>query len=249
MISEDATDFGFINVSRSEKTRLVGEVFSSVADNYDLMNDLMSLGVHRIWKWIAIQELAPLPGDHVLDIAGGTGDLALQLHNKVSPGGSVTLADINARMLEHGRDRFIDRGLLGGMDFVRANAETLPFAGNSFDKISIAFGLRNVTDKQQALESMYRVLRYGGRLVILEFSRVVVPLLARIYDQYSFSFIPWLGKQVAGDEASYQYLVESIRKHPDQDTLSAMLSRAGFDSVSYRNLSGGIVALHSGYKL
>lgn len=249
MNEDQATDFGYQKVPLTDKTRLVGEVFSSVADNYDLMNDLMSLGIHRVWKWFAIHQLAPLPGDHVLDIAGGTGDLAIKMYRKVAPHGQVIIADINKLMLSRGRDKMLDQGVMEGIEYIQTNAEALPFRENSFDVVTIAFGLRNITDKQKALASMFSSLRYGGRVLILEFSHIVIPFLARLYDEYSFRFIPWLGKTVAKDEASYVYLVESIRKHPDQQTLASMLEAAGFENVSYRNLSGGIVALHSGYKL
>jgi len=249
MSDDQSTHFGYRQVSSGEKTRLVGEVFTSVADNYDLMNDLMSLGMHRLWKWFAVQQLAARPGDRILDLAGGTGDLASRLQLKVAPTGSIVIADINQSMLCRGRDRLLDRGISSGVEYVRADAENLPFADNSFDLITIAFGLRNVTDQARALASMYRSVRYGGRVLILEFSRVAIPILARIYDRYSFKLIPWLGRTVARDEASYVYLVESIRRHPDQKTLAAMMVTAGFDNVSWQNLSGGIVALHSGYKL
>lgn len=249
MSEEPTTDFGFRRIAASDKNRLVGEVFTSVADNYDLMNDLMSLGMHRLWKWFTIQQLGAGPGDRILDLAGGTGDLAMRVHKKVSPGGDVVVADINRNMLDRGRDRMLDAGITTGVEYVQANAEELPFAANSFDKITIAFGLRNVTDKSKALASMYRTLGYGGRLLILEFSHVAIPAMAKLYDRYSFRLIPWLGKTVARDEASYIYLVESIRRHPGQQTLATMMSEAGFDNVTWQNLTGGIVALHSGYKL
>ncbi len=249
MNPDKTTHFGYRDVSPDDKTRLVGEVFSSVAGQYDLMNDLMSLGVHRLWKRLAIQQLSPRPGEQALDVAGGTGDLAMALQRRVGAGGRVVIADINAQMLEHGRDRMLDRGITAGIEYVQANAEHLPFRHNSFDLATIAFGLRNVTDKQQALVSMFESLRYGGRLMILEFSHIVLPLLSRLYDHYSFRIIPWLGDKVAGDKDSYVYLVESIRRHPDQKTLGAMLERAGFEQVSWRNLNGGIVAIHTAYKL
>ncbi len=249
MTANKQTDFGFQQVSPGDKTRLVGEVFSSVANNYDLMNDLMSFGLHRLWKSYALRLLAARHGERVLDLAGGTGDLALRIARDVQPQGRVVIGDINAAMLSQGRDRCINQGVIDGIDYVQTNAEQLPFAKNSFDAITIAFGLRNVTDKQQALKSMYDSIRYGGRLLILEFSKVVIPLLQRMYDSYSFHIIPWLGKTVAQDEASYRYLVESIRKHPDQRRLKVMLQQAGFEQVSYQNLSGGIVAIHTAYKL
>ena len=186
---------------------------------------------------------------HVLDLAGGTGDIARLIHKQLGPDGHVTLCDINAEMLKEGRNRFIDKGIIKGVDYVQANAEALPFADNSFDCMTIAFGLRNVTDKEKALRSMHSKLKYGSQLVILEFSKVVLPFFDKLYDQYSFRFIPKFGKMVANDEASYQYLVESIRMHPDQNTLADMMKRAGFENVQYHNLSGGIVAIHRGYKL
>ena len=213
------------------------------------MNDLMSLGVHRLWKRHAVHVCAIRKNDQVLDLAGGTGDIASLILPKLGNNGSLTVSDINANMLQHGRDRFINGGVINGINYVQANAEVLPFADNSFDCITIAFGLRNVTDKARALRSMYSKLKYGGRVMVLEFSHTVTPLLGKIYDQYSFKLIPRIGKLVAKDEASYQYLVESIRMHPDQETLKQMMEQAGFEKVSYLNLSGGIVAIHRGYKL
>ncbi len=244
----DKTHFGFREVPESDKAGLVGQVFSSVAGRYDLMNDLMSLGVHRLWKRFAIEQAGVRPGHKVLDVAGGTGDLSAVFAAKVGPGGLVTVADINAAMLEVGRGRLADRGLAGNVEFVQADAEDLPFPDNHFDCVSIAFGLRNVTHMDRALASMFRVLKPGGRLLVLEFSKPVLPGLGAIYDAYSFNILPKLGKLIANDEASYRYLVESIRKHPDQETLKGMIEQAGFERVHYFNLSGGIVALHKGYK-
>ena len=249
MTDPSTTDFGFEQVAPREKTRRVGDVFSSVASDYDLMNDIMSLGVHRLWKRQAVHLCAIRKHFHVLDLAGGTGDMADLIRKHLGPEGKITLCDINASMLQQGRDRFIDKGIIKGIDYVQANAEDLPFDDNSFDCVTMAFGLRNVTDKSKALRSIYSKLKYGSQLVVLEFSKVVVPVLDQIYDQYSFKLIPWFGKAVAKDEASYQYLVESIRMHPDQDTLAAMMRDAGFAEVKYHNLSGGIVAIHRAYKL
>lgn len=249
MTDSNTTDFGYSRVSPGEKTRKVGEVFSSVARRYDLMNDVMSLGVHRFWKHYAIQTAAVKSGDQVLDLAGGTGDLSEKLFNKVGNTGSVVLADINGEMLHEGRDRFINKGILDRIQYVQLNAEHLPFATNHFDFISIAFGLRNVTDKMQALRSIHRCLSYGSQLMILEFSKLSLPFLQTIYDEYSFKLIPWFGKLIANDEDSYRYLVESIKMHPDQETLKSMLQQAGFAEVQYKNLSAGIVAIHTAYKI
>ncbi len=243
------THFGFQEVPVEEKTRRVGEVFHSVASRYDLMNDLMSMGVHRLWKRFAIAHAGIRPGQRVLDVAGGTGDLAARIARRVGRQGHVVLSDINASMLGVGRDRLIDQGLAGNIDYVQADAERLPFAEDSFDVVTIAFGLRNVTDKQAALESMHGVLRPGGCLLVLEFSQVVLPVLKRLYEPYSFKLIPWIGERVTGDRASYQYLVESIRRHPDQQTLLGMMRQAGLERATYNNLSGGIVAVHRAYKL
>ncbi|MCC6201462.1 MAG: class I SAM-dependent methyltransferase [Gammaproteobacteria bacterium] len=243
-----AVDFGFQQVSPEEKTRRVRDVFASVATRYDLMNDLMSLGVHRLWKRLAVGALHARPGERILDVAGGTGDLTRLLARRVGPSGCVTLSDINGSMLAVGRDRLLDAGIAGNVAIVQGNAEALPFADQSFDAGIIAFGLRNVTDKEAALRSCCRVLRPGGRFIVLEFSRVVLPLLARLYDRYSFSMLPRLGAWVAGDAPSYQYLAESIRRHPDQETLLGMMRAAGFDRCDYFNFSGGIVALHRGYR-
>lgn len=248
MSDESLTDFGFERVPRSEKTRRVGGVFDSVAERYDLMNDLMSGGLHRVWKRFTLELTGLRPGQRALDVAGGTGDLAAGLARQVGDAGLVVLTDINASMLDHGRDRLIDEGLVAGVRYVRANAESLPFADNSFHCITIGFGLRNVTDKPAALRSMHRVLKPGGKLLVLEFSRPVLPPLVPLYDAYSFRVLPVLGKLVARDEASYRYLAESIRMHPDQEALLAMMRDAGWEDCSWHNLSGGIVAVHRGYK-
>jgi len=242
------THFGFQEVPYEEKVRKVAGVFHSVADKYDVMNDLMSLGIHRLWKRYTIEMSGVKADDHVLDLAGGTGDLAAKFAHLVGPGGSVTLADINESMLRVGRERLVDKGLVGNINYVQANAEHLPFPDNHFDAITIAFGLRNVTDKDAALRSMYRVLKPGSPLLVLEFSRPVVKPLTPFYDTYSFKVLPFLGKLITNDANSYRYLAESIRKHPDQETLKTIILDAGFDKVEYFNLSGGIVALHRSYK-
>jgi demethylmenaquinone methyltransferase/2-methoxy-6-polyprenyl-1,4-benzoquinol methylase len=243
------THFGYQQVPLQEKARKVGEVFHSVADKYDLMNDLMSLGIHRLWKRYTIELSGVKHGQRVLDLAGGTGDLAARFSRMVGHKGTVILADINASMLARGRARLVDEGVVGNVEYVQANAEQLPFPDNYFDCITIAFGLRNVTDKDSALRSMCRVLKPGGRVLVLEFSRPTVPGLKPLYDLYSFKVLPLMGKLIANDAASYQYLAESIRMHPDQESLKAMMAAAGFERCEYFNLSGGIVALHRGYKL
>ncbi|MCR4331570.1 MAG: bifunctional demethylmenaquinone methyltransferase/2-methoxy-6-polyprenyl-1,4-benzoquinol methylase UbiE [Sulfuricaulis sp.] len=245
---ERTTHFGFREVPESAKDHLVAGVFNSVADKYDLMNDLMSLGIHRLWKQFATEASGVRGGFRVLDVAGGTGDLAAKFAARVGQRGQVVLADINESMLGVGRARLADRGIVGNVAFVQANAENLPFPENYFDRVSIAFGLRNVTHIDRALASMFRVLKPGGMLLVLEFSRPVVPGLNKLYDAYSFNVLPWLGRVIAQDEGSYRYLAESIRKHPDQETLKTMMERAGFGRAQYFNLSGGIVALHKGYK-
>jgi demethylmenaquinone methyltransferase/2-methoxy-6-polyprenyl-1,4-benzoquinol methylase len=242
------THFGYREVPEHAKAGMVGEVFRSVAGRYDLMNDLMSLGIHRLWKRFAVDQCGVRRGQRVLDVAGGTGDLAARFSRLVGAGGQVVLADINDAMLRTGRTRLIDEGVVGNLEFVQADAEALPFPDDHFDCITIAFGLRNVTRIPRALASMYRVLRPGGRLVVLEFSHPTLPGLKPAYDAYSFSVLPLLGKLVAGDADSYRYLAESIRKHPDQETLKGLMEAAGFERVHYFNLSGGIVALHRGYK-
>jgi len=242
------TDFGFQNVPLQEKAKRVAGVFTSVARNYDLMNDLMSLGVHRLWKRFVIDLAGVRPGERVLDVAGGTGDLVREFARQVGDDGLAVLSDINAAMLGEGRSRLTDRGVVG-VPLAQANAEKLPFADGSFDCITIGFGLRNVTDKDAALRSMLRVLKPGGRLLVLEFSKPVSEGLSKIYDQYSFKVLPMLGRLVAKDEGSYRYLAESIRMHPDQATLKKMMEAAGFARVQVYNLTGGIVAVHRGFKL
>ncbi|NJD32820.1 MAG: bifunctional demethylmenaquinone methyltransferase/2-methoxy-6-polyprenyl-1,4-benzoquinol methylase UbiE [Gammaproteobacteria bacterium] len=244
----ETVDFGYKQVAKDEKARHVRAVFDSVADKYDLMNDLMSAGVHRLWKRFALSQTGLRPGQAALDVAGGTGDLAAGMAGQVGERGLVVLSDINAAMLEVGRSRLLDRGLIRNVRFSIANAECLPFADETFDCVTIGFGLRNVTDKPAALASMRRVLRPGGRLLVLEFSKPVFPGLKPIYDVYSFSVLPWLGKRVAGDSDSYQYLAESIRRFPDQETLAGMMREAGLEDCRYHNLSGGIVALHKGFR-
>jgi demethylmenaquinone methyltransferase / 2-methoxy-6-polyprenyl-1,4-benzoquinol methylase len=242
------TDFGFEQVAWEDKARRVRGVFDSVAGNYDLMNDLMSAGTHRLWKRFTLSCTRLKPGQVALDVAGGTGDLSAGMARQVGPEGLVVLTDINAAMLAHGRDRLINDGLVGNTRTAQANAECLPFRDNSFDCVTIGFGLRNVTDKAAALASMRRVLKPGGQLIVLEFSQVVVPALRPVYDLYSFKLLPLMGKLVADDEASYRYLAESIRKHPDQETLLGMMRDAGLEDCRYHNLSGGIVAVHRGWK-
>ena len=247
-MDEQTTHFGFRDVPVGDKKKLVGEVFSSVARQYDLMNDLMSLGIHRVWKRYFVGTSGVKRGDRVLDLAGGTGDIAALLHERVGEGGSVVLGDINAQMLGVGRDRLTDRGLVRGLEYVQLNAEALPFPDRSFDLVTIAFGLRNVTDKQKALGEMHRVLKIGGRALVLEFSQVKPEWFRPVYDFHSFQVLPRLGRLFAGDADSYRYLAESIRKHPPQDELQAMMQAAGFDRCSHRNLSAGICAIHSGYR-
>jgi demethylmenaquinone methyltransferase/2-methoxy-6-polyprenyl-1,4-benzoquinol methylase len=244
----DTIDFGYEQVPRQEKARRVRGVFESVADKYDVMNDLMSFGIHRLWKRFLFSQTGLRAGQRALDVAGGTGDIALGLARQVGPTGRVVLSDINAAMLAHGRDRVIDAGLVGVVGCTVANAECLPFPDRSFDAVTIAFGLRNVTDKAAALRDMRRVLKPGGQLLVLEFSRPVAPGLAPVYDAYSFNVLPRLGEWVANDAASYQYLAESIRMHPDQETLLGMFRDAGLEGCRYHNLTGGIVALHRGWR-
>ena len=246
--SQDQTHFGFEQVKVEEKQDKVADVFHSVASKYDIMNDLMSGGVHRIWKRLTIEQSGVRRGHKVLDIAGGTGDLTMRFSRLVGPEGKVVLADINDSMLNVGRDKLMDKGITGNVEFVQANAEALPFPDNTFDCITIAFGLRNVTHKDKALASMARVLKPGGKVMVLEFSKTKNPLLTKAYDVYSFNLLPKIGKLIAGDEESYRYLAESIRMHPDQETLKGMMEEAGLTQCKYQNMTGGVVALHTGIK-
>jgi demethylmenaquinone methyltransferase/2-methoxy-6-polyprenyl-1,4-benzoquinol methylase len=241
----EETDFGFEKVKQAEKAARVGRVFDRVAERYDVMNDLMSLGLHRLWKAFAVSVARPRPGERILDVAAGSADLARALEQRVRPGGEVWLADLNRRMLERGRDRMLDAGVIAPA--VQCDAERLPFPSGHFDCVTVAFGLRNMTRKEAALAEMARVLKPGGRLVVLEFSKVWKPLEGA-YDLYSFKVLPWLGERVAGDAAAYRYLAESIRMHPDQATLARMLEAAGLSGVEVFNLAGGVVAVHKGFK-
>jgi demethylmenaquinone methyltransferase/2-methoxy-6-polyprenyl-1,4-benzoquinol methylase len=247
--TDNTTHFGYKDVPTEEKQAMVADVFHSVAAKYDVMNDLMSFGVHRLWKRFTIDMSGVRPGNKVLDLAGGTGDLTKKFSKIVGPAGKVILADINSSMLEVGRERLTNEGYVGNIEYVQANAQYLPFEDNTFDIITIAFGLRNVTDKDEALRSMFRVLKPGGRLLVLEFSHTNNPLLQKAYDLYSFTALPFMGKLVTNDAESYKYLAESIRMHPDQETLKGMMESAGFNRVSYHNMTGGMVALHRGIKV
>lgn len=247
--AEQTTHFGFKEVPVTEKADRVREVFDSVAGKYDVMNDLMSMGVHRIWKQYTIDLAAPRPGEQALDLAAGTGDLSIAISRLVKDQGRVVMSDINAEMLGQGKIRLRNKGIAGNVEFMQIDAQSIPFEDNTFDLVTIAFGLRNVTDKDLALREIYRVLRPGGRLLVLEFSKPTVPGLAPIYDQYSFKLLPLMGRLVANDEESYRYLAESIRMHPGQDALKEMMDNAGFARSQYYNLTGGIVAVHRGYKL
>jgi demethylmenaquinone methyltransferase/2-methoxy-6-polyprenyl-1,4-benzoquinol methylase len=247
-MNKDTTHFGYETVDVDEKARRVKGVFDSVAGNYDLMNDLMSAGLHRLWKRFTIEQAAVRRGQHVLDLAGGTGDLAKAFADRVGSSGRVVLADINISMLKEGRRRLTDAGVAGNLSIIQVDAEKLPFSPSTFDCITIAFGLRNVTNKNSALASMRKTLKPGGKAMILEFSDPS-PLLKPAYDLYSFKVLPFLGNLVAGDRSSYQYLAESIRMHPDQEALLEMMKEAGFEKCRYHNLAGGIVALHIGYRV
>jgi len=247
-MTDKTTHFGFKDVPWEEKQKKVAGVFHSVAQKYDVMNDLMSLGIHRLWKRFTIEMSGVRSGNRVLDLAGGTGDLTARFSRIVGSTGQVILSDINDSMLKVGRERLVDRGIAGNVEYVQANAEALPFPDNYFNAITIAFGLRNVTDKDKALRSMYRVLKPGSPLLVLEFSKPD-KMLQPVYDTYSFKLLPLMGRLIANDAESYQYLAESIRMHPDQETLKGMMQDAGFERCEYFNLTGGIVALHRGYKL
>ena len=247
--STATTHFGYQEVPEAEKEKLVRGVFSNVASRYDLMNDLMSLGVHRLWKRYTIDLARPRPGQQVLDLAGGTGDLAALMYKRLQPNGRIVVSDINPEMLAVGEKRLADRGMLAGVEFVEANAEELPFPDQQFDLVTLAFGIRNMTHPERALAEIYRVLKVGGRALILEFSHPRWPGLQSIYDLYSFKLLPRIGESVAKDRDSYQYLVESIRRFPNQETFRMMMENAGFACVDVHNLSGGIVALHRGFRL
>jgi demethylmenaquinone methyltransferase / 2-methoxy-6-polyprenyl-1,4-benzoquinol methylase len=248
-MTNDKTHFGFRDVPMGEKARLVKDVFDSVATKYDLMNDLMSMGIHRIWKRIAIQLSHVRGGESVLDLAGGTGDMTALFQKRVGPSGQVVLSDINAAMLRCGRDRLIDEGVAGNVGYAQIDAEKLPFRDNQFDCVCIAFGLRNVTHKEEALRAIQRVLKPGGRAIILEFSEVKGELFKKTYDFYSFKLLPLIGKVVANDPDSYRYLAESIRMHPNQEKLKQMMEQAGFQRCEYFNMTRGVVAVHRGYKV
>ena len=248
-MSESTTHFGYRDVPESDKARLVGEVFSSVAQKYDVMNDLMSFGAHRVWKRYFVATSGVRSGDVVLDLAGGTGDIAALLLSRVGEQGAVVVGDINAAMLRVGRDRLLDRGRVRGLDYAQLDAEALPFPDKAFDCVTMAFGLRNVTHKERALAEIHRVLKIGGRALILEFSRLRAGFLQPLYDFHSFEVLPRLGRLIADDAASYRYLAESIRRHPDQQALKAMMEAAGFLRVDVRNLAAGIVAIHRGYRV
>lgn len=242
------THFGYQTIEKQDKEKMVASVFHSVAAKYDIMNDLMSFGVHRLWKRFTIDASAVRPGNKVLDLAGGTGDLTRKFSEIVGEKGQVVLADINDSMIKVGREKLHNQGYVGNIEYVQANAEALPFADNTFDLVTIAFGLRNVTNKENALASIFRVLKPGGRLLVLEFSKPQQEWLNKAYDFYSFNILPTMGQVIANDKDSYQYLSESIRMHPDQDTLKGMMEEVGFDQVTYTNMTGGIVALHKGFK-
>lgn len=244
----NSTHFGYKTVESDQKADLVADVFHSVAAKYDIMNDVMSFGIHRMWKRFTIESAGARPGMKVLDLAGGTGDLTAKFSHLVGDRGQVTLADINDSMLKVGREKLRNKGIVGNVNYVQANAEALPFPDNHFDIITIAFGLRNVTDKDAAIRSMLRVLKPGGKLLVLEFSKPQHDIMRKIYDLYSFKILPKMGSLITQDADSYEYLAESIRMHPDQETLKGMMVEAGFEQVEYTNMTDGIVALHKGYK-
>lgn len=246
--TEKSTHFGYKTVEAEQKADMVAGVFHSVAAKYDIMNDVMSFGIHRMWKRFTIESAGARPGMKVLDLAGGTGDLTAKFSHIVGERGQVTLADINDSMLKVGREKLRDKGIVGNVNYVQANAEALPFPDNHFDIITIAFGLRNVTDKDAAISSMLRVLKPGGKLLVLEFSKPKHDVMRKIYDLYSFKIMPKMGALITQDADSYEYLAESIRMHPDQETLKGMMQTAGFEQVEYTNMTDGIVALHKGYK-
>lgn len=245
----NTTHFGYQEIPEAEKASRVGQIFQRVAGKYDLMNDLMSMGMHRLWKRFTVAQAQARPGQHVLDVAGGSGDIGAALARKVGPSGCVVISDINPAMLDVARDRLANQGLVGHIEFTEADAEQLPFADASFHLVTLGFGIRNMTHPERALAEIHRVLKPGGRLLVLEFSHARWPILGPIYDLYSFHAIPQIGQWVANDRASYQYLVESIRRFPDQDTFKTMMQDAGFARVEYWNLAGGIVALHRGFKV
>ncbi len=245
---KDSTHFGYKTVETEKKAALVADVFHSVAAKYDIMNDVMSFGIHRLWKRFTIESAGARPGMNVLDLAGGTGDLTAKFSHIVGQTGQVVLADINESMLKVGREKLRNRGVVGNVNYVQANAEALPFPDNHFDIITIAFGLRNVTDKDAAIRSMLRVLKPGGKLLVLEFSKPQHEIMRKVYDLYSFKVLPKMGDIITKDAGSYEYLAESIRMHPDQETLKAMMLEAGFEQVEYTNMTDGVVALHKGYK-
>ncbi|MCP3662937.1 MAG: bifunctional demethylmenaquinone methyltransferase/2-methoxy-6-polyprenyl-1,4-benzoquinol methylase UbiE [Gammaproteobacteria bacterium] len=249
MNDQNTTHFGYQKVDIDEKQGRVRQVFDSVATRYDVMNDLMSMGIHRLWKRFAVELAGIKPGDRVLDLASGTGDLAARFSGIVGPQGGVVMSDINAAMLEQGRIRMADKGLVGNLHYTQINAQAIPFEDNSFDCVTIGFGLRNVTDKQQALGEMLRILKPGGRALVLEFSHPTSEPMKAAYDLYSFKLLPLMGRLVANDEESYRYLAESIRMHPDQKTLQGMMEQAGFERCDFHNLTGGVVAIHRGFKL
>lgn len=247
MSDKEQIDFGYQTVDKDKKEEKVAEVFHSVASKYDVMNDVMSFGIHRLWKRTMIELTGARKGQKALDLAGGTGEIAMKVAKRVGDSGHVVLSDINSSMLEEGKKRVINSGFINNISFELINAEEIPFSDNTFDLVTISFGLRNVTDKLKALKEMQRVIKPGGRLVVMEFSKTNNPALTKLYDFYSFSALPFMGKIIANDEESYRYLAESIRMHPDQETMKSMMLEAGFDEVEYKNLTGGIVAIHRGF--